>query len=410
MTRGFRYTTGDVRSGGPAFVQDDPLRLRLRVAAAIAFVPGLLFVPVEIIFRPPGQRAPLLAVWMVHVVLSGAAFGASYVPVREPHLDVLLRGLLGCYVANGLAYLTFAPDSAALVAYGIACLLIVNAVFFSWTWRRMLVASVLSMFAFTVVAALVTGSSQQTALDASALLVGASVATASAGLLERFREALSRRQAELARLSARLMSVQEEERRGVSRQLHEEVGQSLSAVNAYLWLLERQPDEGAAATRLVVREARHLLNHTVAAIRELSGVLRPAALDDFGLVPSLDAQLKAFENRHDIETSLVCDGIPERLPPEVETALYRIAQEALANVAQHARAQSVRIRLTTAGDALCLDIEDDGIGLAPRGDAGKTGMGLLGIEERVRALGGTVAFRSGRGTHVSVRLPLSHAA
>lgn len=397
-----------MRFGGHP-LQNDPLRVRLRIAASIALVHSLLFLPVEALIRPPALRVPVLAIWSGHVVLSSVALVASFRLSNDRWLDGLLRVLLACYVANALAYLTVVPDSHSLVAFGVAILLFVNAVFFSWTWRRMLVASVLAWAAFGVVCWRATGSRDATALDLGALLVGASVATASASVLERFRDALSRRQAELATLSAGLMSVQEEERRRVSRELHEEVSQSLTAVNAYLWLLERQPADDGGATRVVVREARHLLNQTVAAIRELSGVLRPAVLDDFGLVPSLDAHLKAFEHRHEIATSLVCDGIPDRLPPDVETALYRIAQEALSNVARHARAQRVRVRLATSEDALHLDIEDDGIGLAPR-DAGRGGTGLLGIEERVRALGGTVAFRSGRGTHVSVRLPLGHAA
>ena len=397
-----------MRFGVRSAVQGDQLRVRLRVAAAIALVHGLSFVPIEAAIRPPGRRGPVIAIWAIHVCLSAIALAASFRPLADARLDRLLRTLLACYVANAVAYLAAVPESHSLVAYGIAILLFVNAVFFSWTWRRMLAASALASVAFTLVCALATRSGPATALDAAALLVGASVATASADVLARFRDALSRRQAELATLSAGLMSVHEEERRRVSRELHEEVGQSLSAVNAYLWLLERQPDDDGGATRVVVREARHLLNQTVAAIRELSGVLRPAVLDDFGLVPSLDAHLKAFEHRHEIETTLECDGIPERLPPDVEIALYRIAQEALSNVARHARAQHVSVRLATSGDALHLDIEDDGIGLAPR--AAGTGTGLLGIEERVRALGGTVAFRSGRGTHVSVRLPLGRAA
>jgi signal transduction histidine kinase len=396
-----------VRFGGASPITFDQLRARLRVAAWIALVHSLLFIPVEAIIRPPGLRRTVIAIWIVDVCLSALALRASFAQLTVRGLDWLLQGLLACYVANALAYLAAVPDAHSLVAYGVALLLFVNAVFFSWTWVRMLVASVLAWVAFTAVCAFAVGSPEITALDAAALLVGATVATASANVLERFRDALSRRQAELATLSAGLMSVQEEERRRVSRELHEEVGQSLSAVNAYLWLLERQPEDGGA-TRVVVREARHLLNQTVAAIRELSGVLRPTVLDDFGLVPSLDAHLKAFEHRHEIETTLVCDGIPDRLPPDVETALYRIAQEALSNVAQHARAQRVSVRLAASEDALHLDIEDDGIGLTPR--RATTGTGLIGIEERVRALGGTVAFESGRGTHVSVRLPLGRAA
>ena len=140
-------------------------------------------------------------------------------------------------------------------------------------------------------------------------------------------------------------------------------------------------------------------------LHEIADLLGPPV--DVGLIPSLDAHLKAFGARHEITTSLEVDDVPERLPAEVETALYRIAQEGLSNVARHAHARRVSVRLVAENRHIRLDIEDDGVGL-PRA-LEKHGMGLLGINERVRQLGGTVAIASGRGASLSIRLPLPAA-
>jgi signal transduction histidine kinase len=141
-------------------------------------------------------------------------------------------------------------------------------------------------------------------------------------------------------------------------------------------------------------------------MRELSQLLRPSVLDSLGLVPSLDSQLRAFSKRHRIATSFHADELPDRLPPEIETALFRIAQEALTNVARHARAERVDVSLTRDGDGLRLEVHDHGVGLRS-GDGVRTqGTGLVGVRERVRALGGTLSITSGGGTRLEVRLPL----
>src|SRR5205823_10665676 len=225
--------------------------------------------------------------------------------------------------------------------------------------------------------------------DLIVLLVGAATAVGCSHLVAILRSSLAERQRELSELSTRLMSVQEEERRRLSRELHDEFGQSLTAVNANLWLIERQAPADAEALRHRAAETRRLVGRTLAAMRELSQLLRPAVLDTLGLMPSLDALVSAFREHHQIATSLTGDGLPERLPAEMETALYRIAQAALTNVARHARAARVRVALTAMGAELRLEIEDDGVGLAAHnGGTPPTGTGLVGIRERVRALGG----------------------
>src|SRR5205814_1474586 len=206
---------------------------------------------------------------------------------------------------------------------------------------------------------------------------------------------------------ARLRSAQEEERRRLSRELHDEFGQSLTAVNAYLWLIERQAPADATDLRTRTAEARRVVSRTLTAMRELSQLLRPSVLDEFGLVPSLDGHLKAFAEHHQIATSFTTDGLPDRLPPDVETALYRVAQEALTNVARHARASRVGVALVARDGELRLDVEDDGVGFPQRPANGtRVGVGLVGIRERVRALGGTVTLHPGKGARLRVSVPL----
>src|SRR3989441_108822 len=235
-------------------------------------------------------------------------------------------------------------------------------------------------------------------------LIGAALAVACAPVLGRFRPGLIQRQDELAALSTRLISVQEEQLRRLSRELHDELGQSLTAVSSYLWLLERKlpPDLGELRTR--AGEARHLVAKTLGEMRELSQLLRPPGLDLYGLAGSLEAHLEAFRGRHQIATKFTAEGLPERLPEEIETAVYRIIQEALTNVARHAHAKRVWVGLTGEGDELRLEVRDDGVGLpAENGASRPSGIGLIGIRERVRALGGTVSLSSGPGGGACLR-------
>jgi len=175
-------------------------------------------------------------------------------------------------------------------------------------------------------------------------------------------------------------------------------------VSSYLWLLERKlpPDLGELRTR--AGEARHLVAKTLGEMRELSQLLRPPGLDLYGLAGSLEAHLEAFRGRHQIATKYTAEGLPERLPEEIETAVYRIIQEALTNVARHAHAKRVWVGLTARGDELRLEVRDDGVGLpADNGASRPSGIGLIGIRERVRALGGTVSLSSGPGGGACLR-------
>ncbi len=213
--------------------------------------------------------------------------------------------------------------------------------------RRTLVISALTWLALTLMASVLSATGVLAApfsLVLSSLGIGMGFAVATARMLGDFRVALVRRQARLRALSVRLMSVQEEERRRLSREIHDGLSQSLTAVASYLWLIDQQLPEERETLRRLTGDARRLLAQTLGEMRELSQRLCPPLLELYGLVPSIEAHVKAFEERHKIATRLDATGFPARLPVNVETALYRITQEALTNVARHARAQRVRVR------------------------------------------------------------------
>ena len=243
-------------------------------------------------------------------------------------------------------------------------------------------------------------------LALGSLGIGLGFAVATTRMLIHFRAALVRRQARLRALSVRLMSVQEEERRRLSREIHDGLSQSLTAVSSYLWLVDQQLPEERETLRRLTGEARRLLAQTLREMRELSQRLCPPLLALYGLVPSLEAHVKAFEERHKIATHLDATGFPARVPVNVETALYRITQEALTNVARHGCAHRASVVLAASEGEIRLDIEDDGIGIPSQDEAGPSGTGLTGIAERVRALDGTLAISCDRGTHLHIRLPM----
>jgi signal transduction histidine kinase len=387
------------------------LHARLRTAAVLALSAAFLFVPIEWSYRPHEDVRFLLLGWGIHTLLASAALVASFLPLGDRAIDRFVLGLILGYVGNAYIYfVTLRPHDPALVAIGLTCLLFLGPVFFGWSERRTAGVAAVTWIGFAVVATRVPldhPAGPPVAVALAALVVGAGLAVASARVLAELRVTLARRGRELVALSTRLMSVQEEERRRLSRELHDEFGQSLTAVNAYLWLLERHATNDPAAVRAQAAEARRVVSTTLAGMRELSQLLRPSVLDDFGLVPSLDSHLKAFAERHGIKAGLTVTGVLDRLPPDVETALYRITQEALTNVARHARARRVQVVLSADREELRLQVDDDGVGLvSSNGNQGPTGTGLVGIRERVRSLGGRVTIQSTRGMSLRVVVPL----
>ncbi len=224
-------------------------------------------------------------------------------------------------------------------------------------------------------------------------------------LEQRYQEVLNTQQ-ELKELSARLVSAQEEERRSISRELHDEVGQSLSALLMEAGNAAANVPPDAAHVRQHVDSIKKLAEASVNIIRNMTLLLRPSMLDDFGLVPALEWQAREVSKRTGIRVQVAAADSAGELPDALKTCIYRVVQEALHNCARHAQARSVRVVVRQEESRIVLSVEDDGRGF----DSQRVrGLGLVGMEERVRHLGGEFHVRStpGTGTTVDVELPLA---
>jgi signal transduction histidine kinase len=220
----------------------------------------------------------------------------------------------------------------------------------------------------------------------------------------RYEEVVDAR-SQLKGLSARLESAQETERRALSRELHDEVGQSLSAVLVELRNLSAGLGiRSAEQSRGHVETVKGLVENTVRVVRNMALLLRPSMLDDLGLIPALKWQARECAKRTSMDVSVATELDSDDLPDEYKTCVYRVVQEALNNCAHHSRATTVRIQVKHSTDRLTLVIQDNGQGF----DAAHVkGLGLLGIQERVTRIGGTSKVHSqpGGGTILSVELP-----
>jgi signal transduction histidine kinase len=204
----------------------------------------------------------------------------------------------------------------------------------------------------------------------------------------------------------RVVAAQEEERRRLARELHDETGQALTSILLGLRTVEEASDEHEL--HRAVETVRDLVRSTLQDVRRLAVELRPAALDDFGLVPALERLTGSFAEHTGIHVDFEASLPPGRLPSEVETVFYRIVQEALTNVAKHARARTLSVVLTRKGDSLSAVVEDDGAGFDQR-KVRDEGLGILGMRERVSLVGGrlTIESRPGAGTAVVAEVPLA---
>jgi len=221
-------------------------------------------------------------------------------------------------------------------------------------------------------------------------------------------EEIVKARGELEELSARLVAAHEEERRSISRELHDETGQSLSALQLDLGNLAAvAPPDNEEALRLI-RTARELAEQTLHSIRDMALLLRPSMLDDLGLVPALEWQAREVSRRTGIRVDVEADETGERLPEELRTCVYRVVQEALHNAQRHSGAKRVHVRVVREENRLSVVVQDDGRGFDP---VRTRGMGLLGMEERVRHLGGRFQVESqpGSGAAVRIELPVEEA-
>ena len=220
----------------------------------------------------------------------------------------------------------------------------------------------------------------------------------------RFKQLLAARE-DLRRLSERLFKVQEEERRNLSRELHDDLGQAMSAI-----LIELRNLESALARAEVpwdgLASVRRMAEDNVAKVRNMALLLRPAMLDELGLVPALRWHVREVVRRTGLKVKMVADELNDDLTDAHRTCIFRVVQEALNNSVKHSNAGEVRVVIHRDGDALSISVEDDGVGFDP---SHNKGLGLLGMMERVSGLGGQLHIKSqpGHGTVLSTYFQLA---
>ncbi|MFI1837376.1 sensor histidine kinase [Streptomyces olivaceoviridis] len=221
-----------------------------------------------------------------------------------------------------------------------------------------------------------------------------------AEVIRTFNAMLERLEHERATSSARALLAQEAERRRIAQGLHDEVGQSMTAI---LLGLKRAADDAPAALREELHEAQEIIRESLDEVRRLVRRLRPGVLDDLGLVSALTSLTEDFATHTGLRVSRRFDADLPALAPETELVLYRVAQESLTNVARHADAQRVTVALRHADDSVVLTVTDDGSGIkAPR-----EGAGIRGMRERALLIGGSLEITPAAGTGTRVQLTAS---
>ncbi|HWR35001.1 MAG TPA: sensor histidine kinase [Clostridia bacterium] len=225
---------------------------------------------------------------------------------------------------------------------------------------------------------------------------------------ERQRKQILRTEDDLRRLSHRLVQAQENERKSLSRELHDEVGQTLTALGMELANVETAGRTGLPVLHNRIEEAKRLNSEAMRTVRDLAMGLRPSMLDDLGLEPALQWQGREFARHTGVPASVVVQGDVEALDDARRTCIYRLVQEALTNCARHAEATKVRVSIEQRGSEIEVEVQDNGIGFAPDTAGVPGGLGLIGMKERVQSVGGRlkIASRQGEGTSVLATIPV----
>jgi signal transduction histidine kinase len=226
--------------------------------------------------------------------------------------------------------------------------------------------------------------------------------------LRRQQERDAQSSAELQRLSGELITAQEAERRSIARELHDEVGQALTAIKMELAVAARSagPPEHTGQALLA---ARTLTEGALQTVRDMSKLLHPSTLDDIGMSAAIETYIREFQKRYDMPVEFVQTGMERRLPPETESAIYRVVQEALTNVARHASARSCKVSLRHSGAEVQVEVADDGVGFAAQAlQEDRRGIGLIGMRERILKLKGRCVIDTapGCGTRVVVTIDI----
>jgi signal transduction histidine kinase len=225
---------------------------------------------------------------------------------------------------------------------------------------------------------------------------------------ERVKRALVSAQEELRSLTSHLVEIREEERKGLARELHDELGQTLTAVEMELRFLSRTHSQENGRAKEKIGELLVMTSQSIRAVMRICSELRPAILDRLGLRAAIEWLAEASAARSSLNARAELDFEEGPIGPKASTALFRIAQEAMMNVVRHARASEAVISLKGGDGAIELVVTDDGIGISADQASAPDSYGILGIKERARAFGGTAAIgaAAGAGTRLAVSLPL----
>ena len=227
----------------------------------------------------------------------------------------------------------------------------------------------------------------------------------------RAAEELEQSRAELRALAARLQTTREEERTRIAREIHDELGQALTALKLDVaWLESRRPRNNSGAFRLSDVSLTARIDETMQIVRRIASELRPSVLDPLGLEAALDVLVQEAAKRTGIAITLQAEEFP-RLPDQVASHAFRIIQEALTNVTRHSKATRVEVTVRRLKKAILLSVEDNGIGFTPQTLSGLKSLGLVGMRERALACGGTLMIRGepGEGTAIVVTIPVAES-
>jgi signal transduction histidine kinase len=330
---------------------------------------------------------------------------------REPEEAAFLRALRELYRRHLELYRSALGEPAAPQARGQiltmrAELLDWSGQLNAWNGRQLHSSDEALLSQFSRLQANLTAS-LSIALGAGLLLVIASMAyilRLERQTRNRYRE-LAQSRHELERLSSRLVDAQEEERRSISRELHDEVGQSLGALLVDLGRLSTNLPAATAEIRERLDRMKSLAERTVGTVRDIALLLRPSMLDDLGLVAALEWQGREVSRRSQMEVAVESANVSDDLPDEYKICVYRLVQEALNNAVRHARARNAKVRVNGGASGIEIEVSDDGQGFDPQRTRG---LGILGMEERVKRLGGSLVVKSapGQGTVLKAELPL----
>lgn len=226
----------------------------------------------------------------------------------------------------------------------------------------------------------------------------------------RMMDALRQREQRIADLSGHLLRVQEEERKHISRELHDETGQALMVIRLYLGMLESGVT--GRGVKAKIRETVEVVDRTIEGIRRIIGRLSPLVLQELGLVAAIRKEAKDLARNTGVKARVMIAEEVGRLAPGTEQAIYRVVQEALHNVGKHANAHNVTVQISRAGGLVHVSVADDGVGIQTRSNSRGHSFGLAGIKERIATLGGVsrVVSAKGKGTRIEISVPAGEPA